>query len=105
MLKNESARNVTKLVPLCLSRLPDSSGIFTFSNELRMEKISHFFRKFKQVKKGMTVQSVQSMCHADCADRMVHIADVEISDDDTWHLQEATHVRHFWTYGQPVGPI
>jgi hypothetical protein len=40
MLKNESARNVTKPMPLRLSRLPDSGGIFTLSNGLRMEKIS-----------------------------------------------------------------
>jgi hypothetical protein len=51
MLKNESARNAMKLVPLHLSHLPDSSGIFTLSNGFRMEKISRSVRKAKQVKK------------------------------------------------------
>jgi hypothetical protein len=50
MLKNESALNPTKLVPLCLSRLPDSGGIFTLSNGLHMRKLSHSDRKPKQVK-------------------------------------------------------
>jgi hypothetical protein len=40
MIKNESARNAMKPVPLRPSRLLDSSGIFTLSNGLRMEKIS-----------------------------------------------------------------
>jgi hypothetical protein len=105
MLKNESARNATKPMPLRPSRLPDSGGIFTLSNGLRMEKISHSVRKVKQVKKGMTVQSVQSTCHADCADRTVRTADVATPEGNTWQLQEATHVRQIWTYGQPVGPI
>jgi len=50
MLKNESARNAKKHVPLRLSRLPDSGGIFTLSNGLCMEKISHSVRKVKQAK-------------------------------------------------------
>jgi hypothetical protein len=61
MLKNESARNATKLAPLRLSHLPDFDGIFTSSNGLRMRKISRSVRKAKQVKKGMTVQSIQSI--------------------------------------------
>jgi hypothetical protein len=61
MLKNESARNATKPMPLRPSHLPDSSGIFTLSNGLRMEKISHSVRKVKQAKKLLTVQSVQSV--------------------------------------------
>jgi hypothetical protein len=93
MLKNESARNATKPVPLRLSRLPDSGGIFTLSNGLRMEKISHSVRKVKQVKKGMTVQSVQSTCHADCADRTVHTGDVAAPADDTWQPRMMTHGR------------
>jgi hypothetical protein len=84
MLKNESAQNATKLVPLRPSRLPDSGDIFTLSNGLHMSKISHSVRKVKQVKKGMTVQSVQSTCHADCADCMVHTGDVASLADDTW---------------------
>jgi hypothetical protein len=51
MLKNESARNLTKPTPLGLDRLPDSGGIFTLSNGVRMEKISHSVRKVKQAKK------------------------------------------------------
>jgi hypothetical protein len=105
MLKNESAQNATKPVPLRPSRLPDSGGIFTSSNGLRMSKISRSVRKAKQVKKGMTVQSVQSTWHADCADRTVRTADMEISGGDTWQLQEVTRVRQIWTYGQTAGPI
>jgi hypothetical protein len=60
MLKNESARNATKPVPLRLSHLPDSGGIFTLSNGVCMKKISRSVRKVKQAKKGMIVQSVQS---------------------------------------------
>jgi hypothetical protein len=50
MLKNESAQNATKPVPLRPSRLPDSGGIFTLSNGLRMRKLSRSDRKPKQVK-------------------------------------------------------
>jgi hypothetical protein len=50
MLKNESARNATKPVPLRPSRLPDSGGIFTLSNGLRMRKLSRSDRKPKQGK-------------------------------------------------------
>jgi hypothetical protein len=50
MLKNESARNVMKPMPLRPSHLPDSGGIFTSSNRVRMEKISHSIRKVKQAK-------------------------------------------------------
>jgi hypothetical protein len=84
MLKNESDQNATKPIPLRLSRLPDSDGIFTLSNGLRMEKISRSVRKDKHVKKGMSVQSVQSTCHVDCANCMVRIGDVAAPVDDTW---------------------
>ena len=50
MLKNESAQNPIKPIPLRLSRLPDSDGIFTLSNGLRMWKLLHSDRKPKQVK-------------------------------------------------------
>jgi hypothetical protein len=63
MLKNESAQNATKHVPLRPSRIPDSSGIFTLSNRVRMEKISRSVRKVKQGKKG-----------DDCTVRTVHVA-------------------------------
>jgi hypothetical protein len=64
MLKNESARNAMKLVSLHPSRLPDSGGIFTLSNGLRMEKISRSVRKAKQVKKrdDCTVRTVHVSC-------------------------------------------
>jgi hypothetical protein len=38
------------MVPLRPSRLPDSGGIFTFSNGVRMEKLSRFVRQAKQAK-------------------------------------------------------
>jgi hypothetical protein len=50
MLKNESAQNLTKPTPLRPSRLPNSGGIFTFSNGFRMRKLSCSDRKPKQVK-------------------------------------------------------
>jgi hypothetical protein len=68
MLKNKSAQNATKPVPLCPSRLPDSGGIFTSSNRVRMEKILRSVQKVKQAKKGMIVQSVQSTWHIRTAD-------------------------------------
>jgi hypothetical protein len=51
MLKNESAWNATKPVPLRPSRSPDFGSIFTFANGVRMEKISRSVRKVKQAKK------------------------------------------------------
>jgi hypothetical protein len=50
LLNFQSARNATKTVPLRPSRLPDSGGIFTFSNGVRMEKISRSVRQAKQAK-------------------------------------------------------
>jgi hypothetical protein len=50
MLKNESARNLTKPTPLRLACLPDSVGIMFMSNEVRMKKISHSVRQAKQAK-------------------------------------------------------
>ena len=50
MLKNESALNATKSMPLHPSRLPNSDGIFTLSNGLRMRKLSRSDRKPKQRK-------------------------------------------------------
>jgi hypothetical protein len=105
MLKNESARNATKPVPLRPSCLPDSDGIFTLSNGLRMEKILRSVRKVKQVKKGMNVQSVQSTCHADCENHTVRTGDVAVPEGDMWQLQKVTHGRQFWMYGQSAGPI
>jgi hypothetical protein len=80
MLKNESARNVTKPMPLRPSRLPDSGGIFTLSNGVRMEKISHSVRKVKQEKKI-----------ADCAVRTVRTdADVACPYADVAGLVQMT---------------
>jgi hypothetical protein len=85
MLKNESARNATKPVPLRPSRLPDSGGIFTSSNGVRMEKISRSVRKVKQAKKGMTVQSVQSTWQGRTdVGRAVHVAGRTVL---TWHVR------------------
>jgi hypothetical protein len=50
LLNFQSARNATKTVPLCPSHLPDSGGIFTFSNKVCMEKISQSVRQAKQEK-------------------------------------------------------
>ena len=54
-----------KTVPLRLSHLPDSGGIFTLSNGRRMKKISRSIRQAKQAKIWcwlyLFVQSVQSV--------------------------------------------
>jgi hypothetical protein len=50
MLNFQSARNATKMVPLRPSRSPDSGGIFTFANGVRMEKLSPSVRRAKQGK-------------------------------------------------------
>jgi hypothetical protein len=60
--KFQSARNAMKPVPLHPSRLPDSGGIFTLSNGLRMEKISRSVPQVKQAKiLVLIVQFVQSV--------------------------------------------
>jgi hypothetical protein len=76
MLKTESAQNVTKLVPLRSSHLPDSNVIFTSSNGLHMQKISRSVRKPKQAKKGDSY--------------IVRTDDVVALGDDTWQLLETT---------------
>jgi hypothetical protein len=50
LLSFQSARNATKTIPLRLSRLLDSGGIFTFSNGVRMEEISQSVHQAKQAK-------------------------------------------------------
>jgi hypothetical protein len=83
MFKNKIYQNLMKPMPLCLSRLPDSGGIFTLSNGLRMPKLSRSDRKPKQVKSqrstgqkvnvdDISMLTVQEMtCHpmadGDCA--------------------------------------
>jgi hypothetical protein len=98
MLKNESARNATKPVPLRPSRLLDSGGIFTSSNGLRMSKISRSVRKGKQAKKG-----------DDCTYRIVRTVprgmltvQVVRSIQMMWHLQEVTHGRLIWLIGREL---
>jgi hypothetical protein len=49
-LKNEGSRNYTKPIPLRPARRVDSDHIFTFSNRLRMRKLSHSDRFPKQLK-------------------------------------------------------
>jgi hypothetical protein len=50
------------MVPLRPSRLPDSGGIFTFANGVRMEKISRSVRRAKQAKKnGMLTVPVRTV--------------------------------------------
>ena len=50
MLNFQSARNVTKTVPLRPSCLPASDVIFTFANGVCMEEISRSVRQAKQTK-------------------------------------------------------
>jgi hypothetical protein len=50
-----------KLVPLRPSRLPDSGGIFTFSNEVRMEKLSRSVHRAKQAKILMLTVPVRTV--------------------------------------------
>jgi hypothetical protein len=95
MLKNESAWNPTKPTPLRPSRLPDSSGIFTSSNGLRMRKISRSVRKAKQEKKG-----------DDCTVRTVPRGMLTVqavwSIQMMWQLQEVTHGRLIWRTGRQL---
>jgi hypothetical protein len=61
MLKNESARNATKPVPLRPSRLPDSGGIFTYVKRSPYGEDIAFCPKSQTGKILMlTGQSVQS---------------------------------------------
>jgi hypothetical protein len=50
LLNFQSSQIATKMVSLRPSRLPDSGGIFTFSNIVHMEKLSRFVRQGKQGK-------------------------------------------------------
>jgi hypothetical protein len=102
MLKNESARNAMKPVPLRPSHLPDSGGIFTLSNGLRMEKISCFVRKVKQAKQMLTMQYVQSVRMltwqvrtATCGRSIQR--HVVAPGNDTWHA-DLVDLAYGWTY-------
>jgi hypothetical protein len=61
LLNFQSAQNATKIVPLRPSRLPDSGGIFTFSNGVRMEEISRSVRQAKQAKFWMLTVPVRTV--------------------------------------------
>jgi hypothetical protein len=83
------------MVPLRPSRSPDSGGIFIFTNGVRMEKLSRFVRRAKQVKKNdahctcpyrTRGRTVQHAWH-------VHTGHVVISGCDTCHA-----VMGFSTY-------
>jgi hypothetical protein len=79
LLNFQSARNATKMVPLRPSRSPDSGGIFTFANGVRMEKLSRSVRRAKQGKKN----------DADWAGRTADVAEaVQLTGHPymlTWH--------------------
>jgi hypothetical protein len=74
MLKNESARNAMKPVPLRPSRLPDSGGIIFMSNGVRMEKISRSVRKVKQAKFWMLTVPVRTVRTDTCQFRTDDVA-------------------------------
>jgi hypothetical protein len=48
LLNFKSVRNVMKIVPLRPSHLPDSGGIFTFENGVRMKELSRSIHQAKQ---------------------------------------------------------
>jgi hypothetical protein len=83
MLKNESARNQTKPVPLRPSRRPESGGIIFIANGVRMRKISRSVRKVKQANLMLTGQDTWHVrtvprgrpYSADVADRTDDVAD------------------------------
>jgi hypothetical protein len=104
MLKNESARNATKPMPLRPYRLLDSGGIFTLSNGLRMEKISHSVRKVKQAKKKIADCAVRTVCTD--VDVACSYSDTwQVHTGDMWKLQGVTRGRKIRVYGGTVGRI
>jgi hypothetical protein len=95
MLKNESARNATKPVPLRPSRLPDSSGIIFMSNGVRMEKISRSVRKAKQAKFWDADCTCPYSPYRHVSVRTVltwqgRTTDVDKPDCDTWQTERTT---------------
>jgi hypothetical protein len=94
MLKNESARNATKPVPLRPSRLPDSGGIFTSSNGVRMEKISRSVRKVKQAKFWMLTVPVRTVRTDTCQSVQTDVAcpygDMAVPEHDMWQRRMMT---------------
>jgi hypothetical protein len=102
MLKNESAQNLTKPTPLRPSRLPDSGGIFTLSNEVCMEKISHYVRKAKQAK------FLDADCTCPYSPYRTRVSPYRThgrSIQNTWHPQAVTCVRQIWYFWCTTGPI
>jgi hypothetical protein len=108
MLKNESAQNATKPVPLRPSRLPDSGGIFTLSNGLRMEKISRSVQKsnrqkkidadctVRTVRRGRAVRPYDDVSGGDMVD-----VDWQVWSNDCltrvhWWLMVCCHVAQSW---------
>ena len=82
MLKNDSARNATKPVPLRSSRLPESGGIIFIANGVRMRKISPSVRKAKQAK----------FWDADCTCPYSHVS---VRTVLTWHVRTVTRGRPY----------
>jgi hypothetical protein len=122
MLKNESAQNLTKPMPLRPSRLPDSGGIFTLSNGLRMRKLSRSDRKPKQVKSQrstgqkvnaddismLTVQEMMwhSLADGDWAGLLTGQTcgrQLDQSMVDKWHLSVEWESATWPSHGQPRG--
>jgi hypothetical protein len=82
LLNFQSARNAMKTVPLRPSRFPDSGGIFTFANGVRMEEISRFDRQVKQGK----------IWDADCTCPYSPYGHVEgRTIMMTWHIDDVAH--------------
>jgi hypothetical protein len=110
MLKNGSARNQTKPVPLRPSRRPESGGIIFIANGVRMRKISRSVRKVKQANLMLTGQDTWHVrtvprgrpYSADVADRT---DDVEDRTEGQWRHQDAPRVTRIWRFEGTVGPI
>jgi hypothetical protein len=79
MLKNESARNQTKPMPLRPSRRPESGGIIFIANGVRMRKISRSVRKAKQANFGMLTVPVRTVRTDTCQSVQL-----------TWHVRTVT---------------
>jgi hypothetical protein len=121
MLKNESARNPMKPIPLRPARLPDSGGIFTLSNRLRMQKLSRSDRKPKQGKSQrstgqkvnadvimLTVQEMtwHSLAGGDWTGLLTGQTcgrQLDQSMVDKWHLSVEWESAMWPSHGQPRG--
>jgi hypothetical protein len=81
MLKNESAQNLTKPIPLRPARLPDFGGIIFLSNGVHMKKISHSVHQAKQAKFWMLTVPVRTVRTGHMS---VHTGHVVGPYADTW---------------------